>query len=164
MAADRSIQDLYQQHHRWLNGWLGHKLGCPDSAADLAQDTFVRILRHPLDIEQLREPRAYLLTIAKRLLINHFRHQSLERAYLDTLANLPEALHPTPEDLLLLKRALEALDALLAGLPDKVRTAFLLIQLEGLSQREVAQRMGLTIRTVQRYIAQAYTHCIAADL
>ena len=35
---------LYAEHHRWLLGWLRQRLGCLHDAADLAQDTFIRVL------------------------------------------------------------------------------------------------------------------------
>lgn len=39
-----SITELYQDHHGWLHGWLRKKLGCSHQAADLAHDTFMRLL------------------------------------------------------------------------------------------------------------------------
>lgn len=164
-AADSDpLARLYHDHHGWLQGWLGKKLGCADDAADLTQDAFVRVLRHRDELAGVHEPRAYLVTIAKRLMLNHLRHRSLERAYAEALAALPEACHPSPEDALLIQRTLDELDRLLAELSDKARTAFLLVQLEGLSYSAVAQRMGLSFRTVQRYVAQGYEQCILASL
>ncbi|MGH8465749.1 MAG: sigma factor, partial [Pseudomonas sp.] len=76
-----AVADLYCDHHGWLNGWLRKRLGNGFDAADLTQDTFVRVLkaRNALDI---REPRPYLSRIAKGLLIDLFRRRSLEQAYL----------------------------------------------------------------------------------
>lgn len=65
------LSELYQRHHGWLFGWLRKKLGCPDNAADLTQDTFVKLL----GLEHLpafKEPRAFLLVAANRLLINQY--------------------------------------------------------------------------------------------
>ncbi|MGH8816290.1 MAG: sigma factor, partial [Achromobacter pestifer] len=68
LASGDAVQLLYRTHHGWLHNWLRAKLGNTFDAADLAQDTFVRVLRHRHELEALREPRAYLTTIAKRLL------------------------------------------------------------------------------------------------
>ena len=54
---------LYQSHHAWLRGWLRSRVGCGEHAADLAQDTFVRLLR-ARQVSPLKEPRAYLSSIA----------------------------------------------------------------------------------------------------
>ncbi|WP_188380611.1 sigma factor [Oxalicibacterium faecigallinarum] len=44
-----SIADIYSQHHGWLLRWLRGKLRCADQAADLAQDTFLRLLTTPVE-------------------------------------------------------------------------------------------------------------------
>lgn len=51
-----AITELYCEHHGWLFGWLRIKLGCAQNAADLAQDTFARILNARESVATLREP------------------------------------------------------------------------------------------------------------
>jgi RNA polymerase sigma-70 factor (ECF subfamily) len=55
---------------------------CVQDASDLAQDTYMRLLRQCP--EELQEPRAFLATVARSVLIDHCRRMSLERAYLET--------------------------------------------------------------------------------
>ncbi|TRX73067.1 sigma-70 family RNA polymerase sigma factor [Pseudomonas mangiferae] len=167
-SASRDVGALYRSHHGWLHGWLRTRLGNACEAADLAQDTFLRVLlatasaERPLRLEQVREPRAYLVTVARRVLCNHYRRQSLERAWLQALALVPEAEHPSPEQQLLLVEALHEVDALLEGLAPRVREAFLLAQLEGLGYAEIALRLQVCERSVKRYVAQALAHCMLA--
>jgi RNA polymerase sigma-70 factor (ECF subfamily) len=145
-----------------LLGWLRRKLNCADHAADLAQDTFVRLLTLPAEKSSvnLREPRAYLTTVAQRLVIDHYRRQSLEQAWLDTLALMPEALTPAPEERLIILQTLHKVDLMLDGLPQRVRSTFLLSQLEGLGYAAIAARLNISERTVKRYMAQAFEQCI----
>lgn len=169
-TLDHTVTRLYRDHHHWLSAWLRRKLGNSFDAADIAQDTFVRILAAPDHLVekktnwQLHEPRAYLTVIAKRLLANLYRRRSLEQAYLDSLASLPEALTPSPEQRLLILETLHELDAMLDGLPAKVRMTFLLAQLEGLSYAEIAMRLSLSERTIKRYMVQAMARCILVAL
>lgn len=162
----REISALYAGHHSWLQGWLRRRLGNACDAADLAQDTFVRLLVAPDDSPekqrawQLDEPRAYLTVVAKRLLANLYRRRSLEQAYLETLAQLPEPLAPSPEQRAILLESLQRIDAMLDGLPAVVRSAFLMAQLEGLEQAEIAQRLRISERTVRRHLTQALARCI----
>ena len=114
------------------------------------------------EIEALREPRAYLTAIAKRLMLNHHRRRALDQAYLDALAVMPPALAPSVEQRLLILEALHEIDEMLSGLPGPVREAFLLAQLEGLSHGEIAARLDVSPRTVHRYIARGYEQCILA--
>ncbi|KCB28199.1 sigma-70 family RNA polymerase sigma factor [Bordetella hinzii] len=161
-ASQDDVHRLYADHHGWLNGWLRKKLGNSFDAADLAQDTFVRVLRHRRELPAVREPRAYLVTIAGRLLLNHYRRRSLERAYEEALAALPAECAPAPEQRLLILETLDQIDALLAALPARTRTAFLLAQVERLPQADIAERLQISVRTAQRHILRAYEQCILA--
>ena len=165
-ALQQQMHTLYSDHHGWLFGWLRKKLGCSHSAADLAQDTFVRILRAHGSGEdlELKEPRAYLTTVAGRVLLNHYRRLSLETSYQQALALLPEPQAPSPEDQLIILETLHEIDAMLDSLPPKARTAFLLSQLEGLTYAEIAVRLGTSIRTIKRYMALAFEECIMLAL
>ena len=160
---EQTLHALYRDHRSWLENWLRQRMGNAWDAADLSQDTFVRVLASAQPLADLREPRAYLLTVGKRLLSNFYSRRSLEQAYLDALAQLPEDSVPSPEQRWLLLETLQALDELLDGLPAVVRRAFLWSQLEGLGYREIAERLKVSERTVKRYMAQAYEHCLLVD-
>ena len=152
------VQGLYLDHHEWLRSWLRRRLGCSHQAADLAHDTFVRLLsrREPAAVA---EPRAYLATIARGLVVDFHRRHALERAYLATLAALPEPRLPSPERRAIVLEALVAIDTLLDGMKPAVRQAFLLSQLDGLTYAQIATRLGVTVRTVGNYMVRALEHC-----
>jgi len=154
------IAELYRDHHGWLVGWLRRRLGCPHNAGDLAQDTFVRVLLKP-GHEGVREPRAYLATVAHGLVVDHLRRRDLERAYLAELASLPEAVHPSAEELALAVETLRAVDRLLDGLSPKVRAAYLYSRLDGLAHAEIAALLGVSVPRVRQYLATAARHCYA---
>lgn len=152
---------LYSDHHSWLLGWLRGKLGNTFDAADMAQDTFARIFA-ARDLGAVREPRAYLTTVARGLVINWYQRQALERAYLEALAVLPDALMPSPEQRYLVLETLHQIDTLLDALPPKVRRAFLLSQLEGLKYEDIARQLEVSLITVKRYMKQAFLVCLAS--
>ncbi|AXJ05169.1 RNA polymerase subunit sigma [Pseudomonas fluorescens] len=160
---EHSLHTLYRDHRGWLENWLRKRMGNAWDAADLSQDTFMRVLCSSQPIAEMREPRAYLLTVGKRLLSNFYTRRSLEKAYLDALAHLPEDCVPSPEQRWVVLETLQALDELLDGLPREVRRAFLWSQLEGLGYRDIAERLRVSERTVKRYMAQAYEHCLLVD-
>ncbi|VFT06015.1 ECF subfamily RNA polymerase sigma-24 factor [Pseudomonas aeruginosa] len=157
-AHHRAMHALYSEHHGWLQNWLRGKLGCAADAADLAQDTFLRILLKR-ELREIGIPRAFLRTIARGLVIDHWRREELQRAYLESIAHLPEAQAPSPEARELVLELLEEISRMLDGLKPKVRTAFLLAQCEDLSHRQIAERMGVSQRSVERYVAEALYHC-----
>ncbi|MCH2556120.1 MAG: sigma-70 family RNA polymerase sigma factor [Alcanivorax sp.] len=150
---------LYHQHHGWLFNWLRRKLLCPQDAADLSHDTFVRLITGAPP--QLVEPRAYLLVIASRLLINRNQRQRIEREALHSVAVLLEGRDRRgPEQVVgardLLSRVLHLL---LEELPEKPRRAFLLARLDGLGYRAIGERLGVSESSVKQYLARCLAHC-----
>lgn len=161
MSQSNTVEVLYQDHHSWLTGWLRRKLGCPQSAADLAQDTFMRLLT-ARETPTLAEPRAFLTVVAKRVLFNHYRRQDLERVYLQALAQMPEQVVPSEEERAIILQTLMELDQLLDGLPSPVKRAFLLAQIDGLSHAEIGARLGISVATVKRHLSKAALRCYFA--
>ncbi len=156
-----SIAELYRSHHGWLHGWLRRKLGCSHQAADLAQDTYLRLLvsgRLPAPAQS----RAYLTQIAKGLVVDLHRRRQLEAAYLEALAQLPEPHMPSPETRALVVETVVRVDALLARLPGPVRETFLLSQFDGLTYGEIAARLSISLATVRKYMLKAAQACHAA--
>lgn len=158
----QDIGSLYSGHSGWLRNWLCRRLGCPDTAADLAQDTFVCVLLRNAEGISIREPRAYLTRIARGLVVNLWRRKDIERAYLEALAQLPEAETPSPEQNEIILETLYSIDAALDRLPCPVKQAFLLAQLEGVKYRDIAQRLALSEITIKRYVKQALVQCLLA--
>lgn len=162
--ADTSLREqmhtLYSDHHGWLKGWMRRRTGCSEQAADLAQDTFLRAYTSR-QLAEIEEPRAFLTTLARRVLHSFWRRQQLEQAWRDALAALPEEYVPSTEELVLVHEALATIDRALQGLPAPVRRVFLLHRLEGLTQARIAEETALSLATVERHMRRAYLHCLA---
>lgn len=161
--ATRQVHALYSDHHGWLYGWLRGKLGNACDAADLAHDTFLRVMAsRRLPAQFGDEPRALLTHIAKGLVIDHWRRQDVERAYLEALTHLPEPEAPSPETRLLIIEALMRIDAMLASLSARTREIFLLAQIDGLTLQQIAERTQTPVITVRRHIHKALVACMTA--
>ncbi|THF60709.1 sigma-70 family RNA polymerase sigma factor [Pseudothauera rhizosphaerae] len=162
-SFEQTAHALYHDHHRWLQNWLYRRIGCPHQAADLTQDTFVRVLG-ARDLGRLDEPRAFLTTLAQRVLFSFWRRRNLENAWLEALAQQPENHAPSAEDYALVREAIETLDRLLGGLPLRARKAFLMNRLEEMTHAEIARALGVSVATVERDVKRAFTHCYLACL
>lgn len=160
-APRAEVQSVYLAHHQWLRSVLLRKLGNVSDAADVAHDTFERLIRADIR-EPLNEPRAYLRTIATRLLIGRARRAALEAAYAESMALQPVAVEPSVEARALILEALEQVCELLDSLPMNSRRIFLMAQVDGMSYAEIGQRLGLTPNAVQKSLARALVHCYAA--
>lgn len=160
--ASPAIAELYGDHHGWLKSWLSQRLGNAVDAADLAHDVFLRLMLKPAPrgFTHPGEARAYLRAIARSLCINLWHRREIEQAWLDTLAARPEAVAPSAEHQAMVVEALREVGAMLLDLPPRAARAFLLTEACGMTQREVADEIGVSTRMVRKYIARAMLECM----
>ncbi len=168
IVTHRKVAALYIDHHGWLKAWLFRRMGNACDAADLAHDTFVRLMVRSRGLEESRfdnrqQARAYLRTIANGLRIDLWRHREIERAWADTIAAQPEACVPSAEDQTAVLQALREIDAMLGQLPPKAARAFVLACICGMTHQEVARELGVSSRMVGHYITQAMLHCMQLE-
>jgi len=164
LAANHELEKLYKDHHGWLHGWLRSRLACSHQAADLAQDTFVRLLgsaRARQELTRIREPRSFLATVARRVMVDWIRRSAIERAYLETLAAQSEPGDLSPEAREMIIETLLEIDVLLDDLGARTREIFLLAQIDGLSYVEIGRRLNLSVTTVRKHFIRAITGCLA---
>jgi RNA polymerase sigma factor (sigma-70 family) len=162
------LDDLFHQHAGELNGYLHRQLDSPELAADLCQEIYLRLRR--LDLQDpslaLENPRAFLFRIARNLLIDHRRRQNAQPVAVTfgdphSMLEALESGAPSPESAASSARALHVLRLALAELPVHVRKALLWNRLDGLTQREIGRRLGVSERMAGKYILRALTHCQA---
>ena len=154
------VETLYLSHNNWLVNWLYRRLGCRYDAADLAHDTFLRLLARPSKLENMKTPRKWLSVIARGVMIDLFRRRAVEAAYCERLAAMERPVEISPETRALFLETLGRIDRALAGVTPKARTAFLLSRLEGLTYGQIAQRLQVSTSSVEKYMAAAMRRCI----
>lgn len=161
-SAVHIVEGIYANHHSWLKDWLRQRLGCAHRAADVAHDTFLRIMTSRDLLLGMQEPRAYLTTTAKRLIIDQARRRLIEQTYLTEMALVAETFgYPSPDEILMAVQALEQISAALDGAPIRVREAFLRHYLEEQPHAVIAAGMQVSKRMVQKYLVQALLRCRA---
>lgn len=154
-----AVEAIYVNHHAWLINWLRRRLGSSCQVADLAHDTFLRLMTSR-DVATLREPQAFLRTLAHGVVVNHWRRVDIERAWAEVVAEQPEPITPSPEARAMALETLCRIDAMLGQLNPKARSAFLLSQLDGLGYREIGEQLGISERMVKKYMSQAMLQCL----
>ena len=154
------IAELYKVHYSWLYGWLYKKLGSAENAEDVLQDTFTKLIRSQglLDIQQ---PKAYLTTTAKRILIDRARHQKIEQTYLEYLTQQNLSYDISPEQTVLAIDILNQLAKVLDGLPERQQLAFLMHYIDDLSLVDIAKQLNVTSKTIHHDLVKTLSHCYA---
>jgi RNA polymerase sigma factor (sigma-70 family) len=156
LAHRNAVGGLFRAHHPWLCARLRQYLGTHSSVEDIAADAFIHLLEAPGPI---REPRALLTTIARRLIFQLWRRRDLERQHLDQLQHADRPATPSPEELAQLTQALHSLDRTLSRLPGKVRASFLLSRIDGLTYPQIAAELGISQRSVSAYMIRSQALC-----
>jgi RNA polymerase sigma factor (sigma-70 family) len=158
-----AVSELFREHNRMLVGYLRSRLGSEQEAKEVAQEAYVRVL-------QLHEPgapgllRAYLFKTAANLTVDRLRHRRV-RERSEEQPQLFEELNTTrgelddPAEQLLAREQAEQLLRFLQELPIKCQQVMDLHRFEGISQRDVAVRLGLSERMVRRYVTYAMVYC-----
>jgi RNA polymerase sigma-70 factor (ECF subfamily) len=143
-----------------LRSFLTRRLGCAEVAADLVQDTYIRLATRP-DPDVHANPRALVFRVAANLATDHSRKQRLRDTYdggtLDDLA-VP-SLVPAPDAELTAQQDHALLKQAIARLPEKRRTVFLLRMAQGLPYDQIASRVGISVSAVEKHMSQAIVHC-----
>ena len=150
---------LFRECSRDLLGYLRLRLQSQE-AEDIAQKAYLKLLQHPNPAE-IQNPRAYLFRTAANLMLNHVRHQKLRSDLIEAGADPDTVVSSTPpqEKALEDKRQLDRLREVLAELPPLCRHAFLLHRIDGLTHAEIARRLGVSQKSVERYIIKAFDLC-----
>jgi RNA polymerase sigma factor (sigma-70 family) len=157
------IQNLFRRHAKEIARSL-HRRGInEETAADLTQDAFLRVIAAPpSDTAQNYNPRAYLYQVSRNLGINHQRREALiETVGLDD----DEAVcvtdpAPSPEKIVYSRQCLFQTHKALAELPERTRLAFEMHRMDELTIADVAEELGISTTRAWSLIRDAYRHLL----
>ena len=143
-------------HEPALRAWLRRRRVEGLETDDIIQETYA-VLAGLAGVEHIQSPRAYAFQTAQSVILRHLRRARIVR--IDAIGDIDMLTtavdEPSPERQASARQELRRVTELIAELPTKCREAFTLRKIEGLSQREVAHRMGISESTVEKHIGRA---------
>jgi RNA polymerase sigma factor (sigma-70 family) len=157
-AAQRAFLTLlFNKYRGALLRHVGRFAGSREDAADIVQDTYLRVM-HRVNLTRFdAETRSYLFRTATNLARDHFRRQRF-RSHAP-LEDVPEAAlradQPTPEQVLASNQVTAALRTAILEMPEDARTVFVMARSREISYEEIARQLGVGQRTVERRMADA---------
>jgi RNA polymerase sigma factor (sigma-70 family) len=138
-------------HEADLRARLRHMAVPEQEISDIVQDAYLKISN--LDsVAHIHNSRGYFFATARTMLLDKIRRERIVR--IDSMTEM-EALtladeDPGPERRVSARLELERVRRLIEGLPDRCREIFELRRVQGVSQREIAERMGLPEHTIEQ--------------
>jgi RNA polymerase sigma factor (sigma-70 family) len=158
-VAELDLKRLFLKHAKNLQGLLSRKVRDPQLAADLVQDSFVRLAEQQR-AEPIDNAQAYLYRTAHNLMVDHLRQQQRRKTDLvphEALEGIVEDC-PGVDEHAAREQHLRRLQAILGELPERTRQVFRLNRLEGMTHAEVARHLGISDSSVQKHLAKALAY------
>jgi RNA polymerase sigma factor (sigma-70 family) len=158
-ARSRDVASLFQQHNQLLLRFLRARLGSEHEAKEVAQEAYVRLLQ--LDrTGAVSFLRSYLFKVAMNLAIDRLRERTKQPAQADPIELFEELADIAgPERTAIANEQLHLLNIALDELPAKCRHALVLHRYYDKTQREIAEELGTSERTIRSYLVQAMLYC-----
>lgn len=135
-----NLEFLWDQYSSRLITFIRSRIGDESEAEDILQEVFIRIHRNLCCQEDWEKPDAWFYQIARNLIIDHYRRRRESLEIPENLAAEPDFPEDDPETALAL-----SLTGMIAELPEPYRQALLLTEYHGLTQKELAEKMGISL-------------------
>lgn len=158
VLTDALVVKLYRDHKEDIVAYIRRRISCRETARDLTQEGYLRLLRKR-QLSSLDHLRAYLYRVAERLVFDHLRQAHGSSWAREALSEDLPCPRPAPDRVAEVRERCEILLDVLMSLPATRRDVLLLRKLDALSYSEIANRLGISEKTVQRHLVQALLHC-----
>jgi RNA polymerase sigma-19 factor, ECF subfamily len=160
-ASNSSLAASAALHYgRGLRRFLSVHLRNVQDAADLAQEVYLRLLRVS-KWELIRNPEAYVITVASHVVSQYLLQQGANAPLLDIIEaeGMAELVSSEGENPAARAENMERFQKILAGLPPRVGAALVLHRIYGYTVQETADQLGVTRETAKAYLADAVRRC-----
>jgi RNA polymerase sigma factor (sigma-70 family) len=154
MSNESLLTDWRSRWNRSLFRFLGRRVRAAVDIEDLAQETYLRLLR-ARDLGAVRNPQAYLLRVAGNVVIEWRQHQPRPESIV-MIEDDMVADDASPDFELEAEVSQQRLEQVLAGVSATMRAVLLLRLRDERSCQDIAKDLGITVRQVRRYVARGY--------
>jgi len=155
LADPAVFEALFRAHYAALHRYACRMVDAADTAEEIVQSTFAKLWEGRETLSIAGSETAYLYRAVHNRSLNHLEHQKVRRAHQAHALRQGEATDQNPEEAARLRTLETALDAALKRMPEGCRTVFQLSRFEDLKYREIADRLGLSVKTVEAQMSKA---------
>ncbi|GAC1566596.1 MAG: RNA polymerase sigma factor SigZ [Ktedonobacteraceae bacterium] len=146
-----TTESLWETFHTGLKHFILKRIPDEQSADDVLQETFLKIHMHISTLRDEEKLQSWMYQIARHAIADYYRTQK-------ATVELPQAL-PVPEEPVfedeVIKDLIPGVKAMVESLPDNYREALILTEYEGLTQRELAERLGISLSGAKSRVQRA---------
>jgi len=163
-SNSKALTELYDKYRGELTKYIQSKFGSgPPEPDDVVQGSFSK-LAGISELQKIKNPKAYLYTVARHYIIDHHKRSNREEGYANSVnqeEDRAERMSPsTAEQVLMGKERLAILIKTLNSLPKKQRRLVILNRFDGLTCQEIGKRENMNTKAVQKQIHRALAKCL----
>jgi len=152
VCEDKVIEQLYRQHAEKLRNFLYYRCKNLERSNDLVQEAFSKLWEKCKDVVPNAAP-SFLYTVARNAMLNLIKKDQIRFKYAEETS---EGLdYESPEFNLEMQEFQQRLEKLINDLPDGQREAFLMHRIDKLSYKEIAERLEISVKAVEKRIHKA---------
>ena len=158
--SDSFVKGLYESSYKELFAFLLRRSSNHQQAQDFSQEAFLRLIRVERK-DLIEQPRAYLFRIAANLVhekrLKNVSQWQKESSALENVEEIP--CEDDPHAHIERQKAIQDLEKILTSLPPIYQSVLLMRKRDGLNHAEIAEKLGISIHTVRKYLTRAVTEC-----
>ncbi|MGC8825027.1 MAG: RNA polymerase sigma factor [Bacteroidales bacterium] len=151
----RWFKNIFDTYYESIRSFAWYKTGNTELADDIVQEVFLRLwqMRHKIDHETIK---SLLYTIANNLIKSHYRHLSVVyRFEKNKKEGTGEVGQISADENVRTEEFQAELEHVLAQMPEGAREALLMNRLENLTYEEIASRLGISVKAVEKRMSIA---------
>jgi RNA polymerase sigma-70 factor (ECF subfamily) len=154
------LLSFLSQHYGDLKSRLTRALGSGDLADDALHDTWLQLRKMDDSYPEVLNPRAFLQRMAVNMAISQLRsrNRAVPPSEVEALLEIEDPT-PGPAHIAESRSELDTLMAIIATMPQRRQDILLLVRMEGMAQRDVAKRLGVSLSTVEQELKKAQVYC-----
>ncbi|MCO6358333.1 RNA polymerase sigma factor [Roseivirga pacifica] len=149
------FRNIFDQYYNPIKNFLYFKCGDIALSEDLSQDVFVK-LWEKRDEVNLDTVKSYVYTIANNMLLNKIRHDKVVLNFVEKHKTRQE--EKSPQFALEEKEFRTRLENIISAMPEKQRTVFLMNRIDELTYKEIAERLDLSVKAIEKRMHGALEH------
>lgn len=150
-----AFTEIYNRFWKVLLNLAYQRLKSVEASEELVQDLFISLFQRREELELQSTLAAYLKTALKYRVFNLMRSEKVAIAHQDSLGRATYNAPATPEEIYEHSELRNKIYKVASRMPEKCREVFLMSRFEQLSQQEIADRLDISVSTVQKHITKA---------
>lgn len=150
-----AFQEVFNTYSDQLFHYAFSYLKDTNDSEEIIQDVFLHLWEIKSQVDEEKSLKSFLYKMTVNRVFNHLKRQIVRQKYESYVMNRPLSFHETPEERMCSNELNIKIQNLLAGLPEQKRKIFIMSRLKGCSNAEIAEELGVSLRTVENQVYRA---------